>query len=187
MNQVWRKNLLAKNIKKMEKLYPVDYKITPKTWTLPYEFNDLKTYVNKKKVVSMIVKPEASAQGRGIFITRRLDEITPTDHWVVQRYMRSPYLIDGYKFDLRIYVLVTSCDPLKIFIYQEGMARFATQQWDIATATNYDNHYMHLTNYAINKENGIVISDNPHEDVGHKRLLSTIYQVSLRIWMPVNR
>lgn len=127
----------------------------------------------------MIVKPEGGAQGKGIYITRRLEDINPSDHSVVQRYMRSPYLIDGYKFDLRIYVLVTSCDPLKVFIYKEGMVRFATEEWDIETATNYDNLFMHLTNYAINKENGIVISDDPHEDRGHKRLLSTVMQVSI--------
>lgn len=108
MYQICRKNLLAKNIKKMERMYPVDYKITPRTWLLPYEYNDLKAFVNMKRVVSMIVKPEAAAQGRGIFITRKLEDINPAEHLVVQRYMRSPYLIDGYKFDLRIYVLITS-------------------------------------------------------------------------------
>jgi tubulin polyglutamylase TTLL6/13 len=180
MYQICRKNLLAKNLKKMERRYPIDYKITPKTWLLPYEYNELKAYITKKKVVSMIVKPEASAQGRGIFITRRLEDISPTEHYVVQRYMRSPYLIDDFKFDLRIYVLITSCDPLKIFIYKEGMVRFATEEWDIESGTNYDNLFMHLTNYAINKDNGIIISDDPHEDIGHKRLLSTVMDVCLK-------
>lgn len=133
----------------------------------------------KNKVVSMIVKPEDQAQGRGIFITRRLEDINSAEHLVVQRYMRSPYLIDGYKFDFRIYVLVTSCDPLKIFLYNEGMVRFATEEWDIQTCTNYDNLFMHLTNYAINKENNMFISENPADDIGHKRLLSTVMNVSI--------
>lgn len=181
MYQICRKNLLAKNLKKMERMYPGEYKITPRTWLLPHEWGELKAFVNEKRVVSMIVKPEASAQGRGIFITRRLDDINPNEHCVVQRYLRSPYLIDGYKFDLRIYVLITSCDPLKIFIYKEGMVRFATEEWDQASGTNYDNLFMHLTNYAINKENGFEISDNPHDDSGHKRLLSTVLKVSLTV------
>jgi Tubulin-tyrosine ligase family len=97
--------------------------------------------------------------------------------------MRSPYLVDGFKFDLRIYVLVTSLDPLKVFIYDEAMVRFATEEWDIQSGTNYDNLYMHLTNYAINKENGMVISENPHEDRGHKRLFSTLINVNLLIML----
>ena len=179
MYNIWRKNLLAKNIKKMQKLFPNDYKIIPRTWLLPYEYNDLKNFVTEKRVVSMIVKPEAACQGKGIYITRRLEDINPAEHLVVQRYMRSPYLVDGYKFDLRIYVLVASIDPLKVFIYDEGMVRFATEEWDIESGTNYDNLYMHLTNYAINKENGMIISDNPSDDVGHKRLFSTLMNVIL--------
>ena len=37
---------------------------------------------------------------------------------VCQSYLTRPYLIDGYKFDLRVYVLVTSCDPFRIYVFQ---------------------------------------------------------------------
>ena len=47
-----------------------------------------------------------------------------------------PFLIDGFKFDLRIYVLVTSCDPLKIYVYKDGLARFATVHYREPTNNN---------------------------------------------------
>jgi hypothetical protein len=74
----------------------------------------------------------------------------------VQEYLREPYLIDNLKFDIRLYVLITSCDPLKIFLYREGIVRFATEEYENLTCTtnkNIDNMYIHLTNYAINKDN----------------------------------
>jgi tubulin polyglutamylase TTLL5 len=60
--------------------------------------------------------------------------------------------LNGYKFDLRIYVLVTSVNPLEVFIYKEGFGRFSTQPFTL-DPTDKGNKYIHLTNVSINKYN----------------------------------
>lgn len=69
--------------------------------------------------------------------------------------MDKPFLIEGYKFDLWIYVLVTWVNPLRIFLYKEGMAWFATEKYSMENITNSSKEFLiwHLTNYALNKEN----------------------------------
>ena len=36
---------------------------------------------------------------------------------VLQKYLKEPMLLKGYKFDMRIYVVVTSFNPLEAFLY----------------------------------------------------------------------
>jgi tubulin polyglutamylase TTLL5 len=71
---------------------------------------------------------------------------------IVSRYIPNPLLIHGYKFDLRLYVVVTSWNPLRIYFYNEGLARFATEKYSLSENTVQD-VFMHLTNYAVNKKN----------------------------------
>ena len=70
----------------------------------------------------------------------------------MQRYIKNPLLLNGYKFDLRIYVLVTSVNPIEAFIYKEGFGRFSTQPFTL-DPTDKANKYIHLTNVSINKYN----------------------------------
>lgn len=60
-------------------------------------------------------------------------------------------MINGFKFDLRIYVLLTSIKPLRIYIYDEGLVRFATEKYNLGQTFENSNKFMHLTNYAVNR------------------------------------
>ena len=72
---------------------------------------------------------------------------------IVQRYLDKPLLLDGFKFDLRVYVVVVGINPVQAFLYDEGLARFCTAKYEAPTKSNYKKAFMHLTNYSINKTN----------------------------------
>ena len=43
--------------------------------------------------------------------------------------MDKPLLLNGRKFDIRLYVLVTSFDPLRCYVYDQGLARLASRPY----------------------------------------------------------
>ncbi|XP_054617816.1 tubulin polyglutamylase ttll6 isoform X4 [Dunckerocampus dactyliophorus] len=171
MIEICRKDTLARNLNRMLKLFPKDYNIFPRTWCLPADYSDFLAFARLKKHVAFICKPDAGSQGRGIFITRSSRDIQPGERMICQLYISKPLVIDGYKFDLRIYVLVTSCDPLRIFLFEEGLARFCTTKYTEPAHGNVDKVCMHLTNYSINKHSDNFVHDH---DMGSKRKLSAL-------------
>ncbi|XP_024140559.1 tubulin polyglutamylase ttll6 isoform X3 [Oryzias melastigma] len=171
MNEICRKDSLARNLNRMLKLFPKDYNIFPKTWCLPADYSDFQVYTRAKKSKTYICKPDTGCQGKGIFITKSSKDIQHEEHMICQVYISKPFIIDGYKFDLRIYVLVTSCDPFSIFMFREGLARFCTSKYNEPTRSNVEHVCMHLTNYSINKNSENFVR---HEDTGSKRKLSTL-------------
>ena len=96
------------------------------------------------------------------------------ESFVVQKYIDKPYLIDGLKFDLRLYVLLAGVDPLRVYIYNEGLCRLSTVKYSPPSSSNLSNLCMHLTNYAINKTNKDYErnKEKDSDDVGHKRSLT---------------
>eukprot|EP01022_Parablepharisma_sp_SALTPOND_P029179 TRINITY_DN72748_c0_g1_i1.p1 TRINITY_DN72748_c0_g1~~TRINITY_DN72748_c0_g1_i1.p1 ORF type:complete len:639 (+),score=97.27 TRINITY_DN72748_c0_g1_i1:132-2048(+) len=175
MSCLSRKNYLGKNMMRIRKMLPLEYDFIPQTWLLPAEWCDFKTHFDG--VNTFILKPEALSQGKGIFLTNSYENIDMSERYIAQKYVHNPYLIDGLKFDMRIYVLVYGCDPLRIFVYKEGLARLATEEYVTPVGGNMENLYIHLTNYAINKGNGKFVfnKDADKTDVGHKRSLSFVW------------
>jgi tubulin polyglutamylase TTLL2 len=52
---------------------------------------------------------------------------------------------------MRVYVLKTSIeDKFSVYLYDEGIVRFTSEEYELA---NFNNHFIHLTNYCINKKN----------------------------------
>lgn len=122
----------------------------------------------KNPLGTWIMKPCAKSQGTGIFLINKLSklkkwsrearnsfnpQISGKESYVISRYIDNPLLIGGKKFDMRLYVLVTSFRPLKAYLFKLGFCRFCTVKYDTSVA-ELENIFVHLTNVSVQK-NGV--------------------------------
>ncbi|XP_033364222.1 tubulin polyglutamylase TTLL4-like [Bombus vosnesenskii] len=152
--QIGRKDCLWLNLNRMMLKHEAkEFDFVPRTYVLPRDLSSFRQMWKKLGGKERwIVKPPASARGTGIKVVHRWSQIPRKRAVIVQHYLSRPKLIDGMKFDLRLYVLVTSFNPLKIYIYPDGLVRFASVKYN--DDINFLNdRFMHLTNYSINKTN----------------------------------
>jgi len=119
MSELAKKNLLSKNMNRMVKALPAEFGFSPVTFSLPGELEPLKSWMlSQKRKPTVIIKPDSGCQGRGIFLTKSIDQVADVEGAVAQQYLPAPLLVDGYKFDLRVYVLVVSCSPLRVLLFK---------------------------------------------------------------------
>jgi tubulin polyglutamylase TTLL11 len=102
-----------------------------------------------------LVKSKSVTRGKSRQVTKTLGksktEIQENGVWVLQEYVPRPLLLDGLKFDFRLYVMIAGVNPMRVYLCKQGMARFCTEPYQAPTAENISNTFMHLTNFAINK------------------------------------
>ncbi|CAG9328553.1 unnamed protein product [Blepharisma stoltei] len=166
--ELTRKDRMCANIVAMQKKFGKEaFDFIPDTFILPDEYSDFYNHFYRNKSSQWILKPSASSRGRGIYLIESIDDVPTDESCIISQYIQNPLLINGLKFDIRLYVLITSIEPLKIYIYEEGLARFASEPY---TAGNKSNHFIHLTNYSVNKNNNKFVQNNDwrQDDVGHK-------------------
>ena len=127
--------------------------IVPMTYILPGDYTIFIEEFKKNPNTTWIMKPTAGAQGLGIFLVTKLKQIQnyANKPYVISRYIEKPLLVGKKKFDLRIYVLVTSYKPLKVWLSCLGFARFCTENYS-SDFGDMDNMMIHLTNNAIQKK-----------------------------------
>ena len=165
MINIYRKNNLARALGRMQKLFGDVYDFFPRTWILPHDYGCVKDYLLSRPDRCVIIKPAGSAQGKGIYLA-----LTPTmiqrctEETIAQAYVMKPLTIDGKKFDMRVYALVTSVDPLRILVYKDGLVRLCTSTYNVPDESNVYESYMHLTNYAVNKLSSNFVQSNDDGD-----------------------
>ncbi|KAK4879186.1 hypothetical protein RN001_007332 [Aquatica leii] len=96
-----------------------------------------------------ILKPGNKCRGRGIQLIKDVEDVAKIMNlklkYVVQKYIEKPLLIYQTKFDIRQWFMITSVQPLCIWMYKECYLRFSTQ---IFTLDNF-HESLHLTNHAV--------------------------------------
>jgi tubulin polyglutamylase TTLL5 len=159
--ELCRKDNLKKHLDRLLLLrgykHAQHFHIMPKTFVLPAEYlafvetfarETSKYGVRNDEQSIWIIKPLSMSRGRGIRLIDNIADINYSDALIAQRYVTNPLLLDGHKFDLRLYVLVTSFQPLEAFIYKEGFARLASVPFSL---DDLGDKFVHLTNSAIQK------------------------------------
>lgn len=144
--ELGRKDRLWSNFDKFRKQFPLDYNFVPQSYLLPQDREAAEAAFNDG--VKLILKPVASSRGRGVRLINDWDS-TPKKT-LISHYITNPHIINDKKYDLRLYVLVSSYTPLKIYLHKQGLVRFASQNYELSDKTKF-NRYVHLTNYSINK------------------------------------
>ena len=152
--ELTRKDRLYQNIERLQHSKgSKHFNFVPKTFMIPAEYSEFAATHHRMRG-AWIVKPVASSRGRGIFIVSHPSQVPLDEPMVVAKYIDNPLLVNGHKWDLRLYVAVTSYDPLIIYLYEEGLVRFATVRYD-SSGKNLWNPCMHLCNYRYNSLSSI--------------------------------
>lgn len=174
----------------------------PTTFVLPRDYDELREYWQNSPSKLFIMKPPASARGNGIKVINNISQIPVSalelppqvdglpvkkSTMIVQQYISNPCLLEnGLKFDLRVYVLLTSIDPLRVYVYDEGLVRFASTKYT-SQEDGIINQFMHLTNYFINKNNQEYRINNDCDSLhGYKWTLSRFWRYLREHYTHVN-
>lgn len=151
-----------KMIKRFQQVHGFIPDFYPETYHCPEEYSDLKKNFDKYPI--WISKPSGGARGNGIYLINSCPSKSERSV-VIQRYIDNPMLINGLKFDLRFYVAVTSLVPLRVYLFNNGLVRLATEKYE-ENITNISNIHAHLTNFSINKEDSKFTVTNDIKDDG---------------------
>jgi hypothetical protein len=122
----------------------------PRVYSMPAQYHALQEAALAAPGKRWILKPKNSARGKGIELVRDVASVPLGDKWMVQEYIDNPHLMNGHKYVLRLYVLITSVEPLRVYLYKEGSAKLASARYDLGDLRN---RYAHLTNPDVNANN----------------------------------
>ena len=147
------KSRLAETIgamrKRLERRYgPEDDRVrrtdfVPQVYAMPRDYHALQQAALENPEQRWILKPKNAARGKDIRVVDDVASVPSGERWLVQAYRDRPHLFHGRKYVLRLYVLIAELDPLRVYLYDHGFAKPASEPYDLEDTGNL---YSHLTN-----------------------------------------
>ena len=154
-NEYVSKSLLYINYKPFHDKFPDDYNYMLETYSYPKEKQEIIEKFSKYSLKNdndvWMIKPTMGSLGLKISILTNYSDIK-LKNYLITKYLYNPHLIKGYKYDLRFHGLVSTIKPLKLYLYNEGLVRLASEKYNFSVSDPH-NKYSFLTNLFINKKN----------------------------------
>ncbi|XP_065163489.1 tubulin glycylase 3A-like [Atheta coriaria] len=123
-----------------------------KSRTMLKKLKDLYPYMDMDGFMNIwILKPSYGSRGLGIHFCRTLPYVlkvikeNKTNNYVIQKYIERPLLIYNTKFDIRQWFMISSTQPITIWIYRECYLRFSSQTYNLRKL----HESIHLTNNSV--------------------------------------
>ncbi|XP_012255220.2 probable tubulin polyglutamylase ttll-15 [Athalia rosae] len=131
----------------------------PSAFKIPEDKKALLKYVKENPEKTFVQKSNAH---RGIQILNITDLDLTSEGSFVQEFIERPFLVDGYKFDVGVYTVITSVDPTRVYVYKgDILFRFCPVKYYPFDPENIDKYVVgddylpiwevpSLTNYYVN-------------------------------------
>lgn len=100
----------------------------PETYRLPEETEAWQA-AHRESPRLWILKGDGLSGGQSAFVVEEPSQAPEAGAWVAQRYVADPLLLDGRKFNMRLYVLVDRIDPLHACMWANGVATIAAEPY----------------------------------------------------------
>ncbi|XP_041526560.1 probable tubulin polyglutamylase TTLL9 isoform X4 [Microtus oregoni] len=151
--ELTRKNYMVKNLKRFRKqlereagkVEAAKCDFFPKTFEMPCEYHLFVEEFRKNPGITWIMKPVARSQGKGIFLFRRLKDIMDWRKGTVGKKLT---IVEAQPNRANVNPSGSHYIPLRAWLYRDGFARFSNTRF---TLNSIDDHYVHLTNVAVQK------------------------------------
>lgn len=132
------------------------------------ERNELENELGKDRS-PWIVKLSMGKRGLGIKLISSKKEIPNEQDYVAQKYIMNPFLVNGRKFHLRLYLVITNMQPLGALAHKEGLVLFA--------ASNYSSEMETYRDLSIHLTNAAVADRSNKQSMSNSMLLSELWEV----------